>query len=84
MMPPTCQACIISANRASRPSLAGSLLCYSRRPLTPSITAAHGELRECRLVLPSESCDPVSISYVEDWSSEEDLRAQMRSELSQG
>jgi quinol monooxygenase YgiN len=34
----------------------------------------------CRLVLSSESCDPARISYVVDWSSEDDLREQVRSD----
>lgn len=34
----------------------------------------------CQLVLSSESFDPTRISYSEDWSSEEDLREQVRSE----
>ena len=34
----------------------------------------------CQLVLSSESSDPARISYTEDWSSEDDLREQVRSE----
>ena len=34
----------------------------------------------CQLVLSSESSDPARISYSEDWSSEEALREQVRSE----
>jgi quinol monooxygenase YgiN len=34
----------------------------------------------CRLELSTESSDPSRISYVEDWSSEEDLREQVRSD----
>lgn len=34
----------------------------------------------CQLVLSSESLDPTRISYIEDWSSEEDLRERVRSE----
>ena len=34
----------------------------------------------CQLVLSSESCDPMRISYVEDWSSEAALREQVRSD----
>jgi quinol monooxygenase YgiN len=34
----------------------------------------------CQLVLSSESIDPMRISYTEDWSSEEDLREQVRSD----
>ena len=34
----------------------------------------------CQLVLSSESSDPTRISYSEDWSSEADLREQVRSE----
>ena len=34
----------------------------------------------CQLLLSSESCDPMRISYVEDWSSEEALREQVRSD----
>ena len=34
----------------------------------------------CQLVLSSESSDPTRISYSEEWSSEEDLREQVRSE----
>ena len=33
----------------------------------------------CQLALSSESSDPARISYIEDWSSEEDLREQVRS-----
>jgi quinol monooxygenase YgiN len=34
----------------------------------------------CQLVLSSESVDPMRISYIEDWSSEEDLREQVKSD----
>jgi quinol monooxygenase YgiN len=34
----------------------------------------------CQLALLSESSDPMRISYIEDWSSEEDLREQVRSD----
>ena len=34
----------------------------------------------CQLLLSSESSDPMRISYVEDWSSEEALREQVRSD----
>ncbi len=34
----------------------------------------------CRLALSSQSSDPARISYTEDWSSEGDLREQVRSE----
>jgi quinol monooxygenase YgiN len=34
----------------------------------------------CQLALSSESSDPMRISYSEDWSSEEDLREQIRSD----
>ncbi len=34
----------------------------------------------CQLMLSSESSDPMRISYVEDWSSEEALREQVRSD----
>ena len=34
----------------------------------------------CQLALSSESCDPARISYVEDWSSEDELREQVRSD----
>ena len=34
----------------------------------------------CQLALSSESSDPMRLSYVEDWSSEEDLREQVRSD----
>jgi quinol monooxygenase YgiN len=34
----------------------------------------------CQLALSSESSDPMRISYVEDWSSEDDLREQVRSD----
>ena len=34
----------------------------------------------CQLALSSESVDPMRISYIEDWSSDEDLREQVRSD----
>jgi quinol monooxygenase YgiN len=34
----------------------------------------------CQLHLSTESSDPTRIQYTEDWSSEEDLREQVRSE----
>lgn len=43
-------------------------------------TRRNGGCVSCQLALSSESSDPMRISYIEDWSSEEDMREQVRSD----